>query len=193
MNDVKHDPPLCPLHGKPTMRATCQKCNAAYMRGYLSTMRKTRPAKAILERAKQRARRQGIPYSLRRQDIVLPTRCPVLGLPLIVGEARSDASPSLDRIDPAKGYQPGNVRVISDQANRLKGNRSLGEILRLSQAGSRCRRSEYAAVAAYMEREALLVEVKQKAAREISPDNPWAVVAEFLERKFREFPIKPNK
>jgi hypothetical protein len=44
-----------------------------------------------------------------------------------------------------------------------------------------------------MEREALLVEVKQKAAREISPNNPWAVVAEFLERKFREFPIKSNK
>lgn len=187
MNDVKPDQPTCPLHGKPSQRRTCRSCNAAYMRGYLSVARKTRPTSALLARARQRAVRQGVPYTLRRQDISMPRRCPVLGLPLTVGTARSASSPSLDRINPAKGYQPGNVRVISDQANRLKSNRSLEEVVRLSQRGAPERRAQYAAVAAYMEREALLAEVKRKAAIDPSPSRPWQVIADFLENCFREY------
>lgn len=191
MSDTKPDQPVCPDHGNPTKRGTCAKCNAAYMRGYLGTIRRTRPAKEILERARKRARRRGVSYSLRRQDISVPANCPVLGVPLIVGEARSAASPSLDRIDPTKGYLPGNVRVISDHANRLKGDRSLEQIRSLSRTGPRRRRAEYAALAFYMEREALLVEVRQKAAKERSPNNPWSLIADFLERKFRQYPVPP--
>lgn len=35
-----------------------------------------------------------------------------------------DNSPSLDRIDPTKGYVPGNVQVVSFLANRAKSNLS---------------------------------------------------------------------
>lgn len=117
----------------------------------------------------------------------MPRRCPVLGLPLTVGAARSASSPSLDRINPTEGYRPGNVRVISDQANRLKSNRSLEQVIRLSQRGTPERRAQYAAVAAYMEREALLAEVKRKAAIDPSPSRPWQVIADFLESRFREY------
>lgn len=189
MNDFKPDPPVCPVHGDPTKRETCPKCNAAYMRDYLRRIRKTRPHKTILERARKRARRQGLPYSLRRQDISLPARCPVLGISLRVGQSRSPASPSLDRIDPGQGYIPGNVRVISDHANKLKSNRCLADIRSLSMKGPPARKAKYQAVAAYMEREALLVEVRQKAAREPGPNNPWQVIADFLEQRFRRFPV----
>jgi hypothetical protein len=158
------------------------------MRGYLSRIRKTRPHKAILERARKRARRQGLPYSLRRQDVTLPARCPVLGISLRVGQSRSPASPSLDRIDPRQGYIPGNVRIISDHANKLKGNRRLEDIRSLSLKGPPGRRENYQAVAAYMEREALLVEVRQKAAKAPGPNNPWQVIADFLEQRFRRYP-----
>jgi hypothetical protein len=36
------------------------------------------------------------------------------------GGYQSDGSPSLDRIDPKKGYVKGNVAVISYKANRIK-------------------------------------------------------------------------
>lgn len=187
MTDVRHDLPVCPVHGKPTKRDTCAQCNAAYMRDYQRRVRKTRPARALLERARQRAHRQGIPYSLRREDISVPRRCPVLGLSLVVGGSRSDASPSLDRIEPGKGYTAGNVRVISDRANRLKSDQTLDEVRLMSRKGPPGRRAEYAALAAYMEREALLIEVKRKALMQ-GNDSPWSRIAEFLEEKFRHYP-----
>lgn len=190
MTDFNPDPPACPVHGKPTKRDVCPHCNAAYMRGYLRKIRQTRPHKTILERARKRARRQGLPYSLRQPDISLPARCPVLGISLRVGQCRSPASPSLDRIDPGHGYVPGNVRVISDLANKLKGNRRLADIRSLSLKGPPARRAKYRAVAAYMEREALLVEVRQKAAKQAGPNNPWQVIADFLEQRFRRHELE---
>ena len=183
----------CPRHGKPTHRRSCHSCNAAYMRDWQRRARATEPSRALVERAKQRARRKNLPYGLRRQDLVIPTHCPVLGIPLVIGAKRSDASPSLDRIDPRKGYVPGNVRVISDRANRLKGDRSLSEIQALSQEGPRARRAEHAAVADYIEREKLLVEVKRRAALPTS-NNPWPKIADFLEAKFQRYDRgRPNR
>ena len=59
----------------------------------------------------------------------------------------------------------------------------------MSLKGPLARRAKYQAVAAYMEREALLVEVRQKAAQEPRLDNPWQVIADFLEQRFRHFSV----
>jgi hypothetical protein len=48
-------------------------------------------------------------------------------------------------------------------------------------------RADYEALVAYLEREALLVEVRQKAASEPGRDNPWQVIADFLEERFRRY------
>lgn len=80
--------------------------------------------------ARQRARRGGIEFTISRQDVVIPERCPVLGIELNVterGRMRPD-SPSLDKIDPTKGYVPGNVWVISWRANRMKSDASPTEL-----------------------------------------------------------------
>lgn len=85
---------------------------------------------AMLGRSRQRAKKKGIEFSLTRSDIVVPSVCPVLGLRLQrnLGGTAAPNSPSLDRIDPAHGYVPGNVQVISYRANAMKSDASREEL-----------------------------------------------------------------
>lgn len=86
----------------------------------------------MLSRAKQRAKKAGVPYELNIHDITIPDVCPVLGIPLVFGHSEKktqpeDNSPSLDRIKPELGYCPGNIAVISYRANLLKSNGTVEE------------------------------------------------------------------
>lgn len=180
-------PAFCPIHGPPTKRSVCAACNAAYMRSYLRKRRLSAPAGALWDRARQRARRSGALFALPREGLDIPESCPVLGIKLVVGGPRSPNSPSLDRIDPAKGYVPTNVRVVSDQANRLKGDRGLEEIRALAARGSCRLRQDYQKVASYLEREALLAEVRLRAEAGGKPGREWLEVANFLEHAFRRY------
>lgn len=174
----------CPIHGRKFQRSKCTECNAAYMRAYLKAQRLGDPRRELVKRARDRARRGALAFSLGRTDIIVPRRCPVLGLPITPGKKRSATSPSLDRIDPLEGYVPGNVRVISDKANRLKGDRNLKDLRRLSENGRSRFQSEYGLIADYVEREQLLKRVKRlsQAGERASPE--WEKVAAFLERRF---------
>lgn len=79
--------------------------------------------------ARQRARARDIAFDIAKADIVIPERCPVLGIELSGGIGKlHDGSPTLDRIDPKQGYVKGNIAVISHRANRLKSNASLEEL-----------------------------------------------------------------
>lgn len=83
----------------------------------------------LLYQAKHRARKDGVPFALALSDIVIPTHCPVLGIPLSCGNGTATyGSPTLDRFHPALGYVPGNVTVISFRANTLKNDASLAEM-----------------------------------------------------------------
>lgn len=78
-------------------------------------------ARTLLRNSRYRAKRDGIRHTLKLSDIVVPTHCPVLGIRLRVSQGRaSPSSPSLDRIDPRRGYTPGNVVVVSWRANEIK-------------------------------------------------------------------------
>jgi hypothetical protein len=160
----------CPLHGRPLHRATCAGCNAAYMKDYMRRRRVELPTQPLWERARKRAAARGLEFSIRRDDIIIPTSCPVLGIPLTIGGKRAPSSPSLDRINPAAGYVPGNIRVISDRANRLKGARSLQVLRSLAESGPDHLRPEYKLVAAYVAREQLLDEVRRHAPSRRSKD-----------------------
>lgn len=89
--------------------------------------------------ARDRHRRRGIPFDLKLEDIIIPQMCPVLGIPLIAGTDKfQDASPSIDRLDPTKGYTSDNITVMSFRANALKRDATLDElkaILRYMQEG----------------------------------------------------------
>lgn len=78
------------------------------------------PRRGMVMNAKQRAKREGLPCTITVNDLTVPATCPLLGIPLVPGEVRHDGSPSLDKIIPALGYVPGNVRVISWLANAVK-------------------------------------------------------------------------
>lgn len=82
--------------------------------------------------AKLRAKRSGIPFSIKYTDIVIPATCPILGIPLFPNAHQCGPnSPSLDRIRSDEGYVQGNVQVVSHRANTLKNSASCAELERV--------------------------------------------------------------
>ena len=89
------------------------------------------PRYAMFHNAKHRAKKKGIPFTITMEDIVIPELCPLLELPLVSSsDKKSPNTPSLDRInpDPAIGYTPDNIQVISARANWLKADATLQEL-----------------------------------------------------------------
>lgn len=102
--------------------------------------------KAMLNRAKVRAKSQDLPFGLSVEDIDIPQRCPVLNIELQYNNGHkggSDNSPSLDKIDPSKGYVKGNVIVVSGLANRIKTNATLEQIKKVYDFYSRMAHFQY--------------------------------------------------
>lgn len=60
----------------------------------------------------------------------MPTHCPALGVELKRGDIHD--SPSLDRLDPARGYTIDNVAWVSQRANRIKNDATLAELYRVA-------------------------------------------------------------
>ena len=75
--------------------------------------------------AKQRAKTKNITFTITIEDVIIPTDCPVFGIPLDHSDRLH--APTLDRVINNLGYVPGNVRVISAKANRLKNNGTIEE------------------------------------------------------------------
>jgi hypothetical protein len=87
------------------------------------------PAIRMVQSAKIRAGRTGVPFSITAGDVTIPTHCPALGIRLEYGNRhRHENSPSLDKIKPERGYVPGNVAVLSHRANWLKSNATSAEL-----------------------------------------------------------------
>jgi len=94
--------------------------------------RATDPVRYLYNQAKYRAKKQGLEFSIEREDLEIPTHCPVFGIPLFFTEGRrSNNSFSLDRKDNKLGYVKGNVRVISWRANQYKGDLTVQEVRNL--------------------------------------------------------------
>jgi len=82
--------------------------------------------------AKRRAKRDNIDFTILVGDIVIPTICPVLNIPLVKNRGKcSFNSASVDRINPKLGYVKGNIMVISFKANLMKNDASFEEIEKL--------------------------------------------------------------
>jgi hypothetical protein len=109
-----------------------QKCNeqTAKTKPWL-TRRKRRPESYLFNIAKQRCKRTGTEFSITVKDIQVPETCPLLGIKLDTYADSVDVHPSLDRINPKKGYIPGNVWVVSHRANRIKSDANSEELIRI--------------------------------------------------------------
>src|SRR3990167_90180 len=84
--------------------------------------------------AKIRSRKAGTQFSITFRNLLpIPEFCPVFRIKLNY-EYRSgrrgfiNDSPSIDRINPLLGYIPGNVRIISWKANRVKCNSTIDDL-----------------------------------------------------------------
>lgn len=86
--------------------------------------------------AKERAKKFSLPFDIDKDYVrsIMPTHCPVFGTPFeFYGKKTRPESPSLDRLDPEKGYVRGNVAIISLRANAIKSNASWQEIQRVAE------------------------------------------------------------
>ena len=103
-----------------------------YQSQYKLAWKLKNPEKSILKRTRQRAKEKGIEFSIVEEDIIIPDVCPLLGIPLESnagkGKGATGNSPSIDRIDPTKGYVKGNVWIISMKANAIKNEATLAEL-----------------------------------------------------------------
>ena len=75
-------------------------------------------------RTRVRAVEKKIPFDLTVEYVksICPDKCPVFETPFnfIGNKHLIPESPSIDRIDPAKGYVEGNIAIISAKANQIK-------------------------------------------------------------------------
>lgn len=100
---------------------------AEYHRSY----RERKHEQCLLSSARDRARKRGIPFSLTVEDIVIPTHCPILNIPLtrnLGAHGGTSSSASVDRIIPELGYVRGNIQVISLLANNMKSSASVEQL-----------------------------------------------------------------
>ena len=78
---------------------------------------------------KSKSKRKNIPFDLDLSDIIIPEYCQIIGILLSkTNTSIMDDSPSIDRIDPNKGYVKTNIQIISMKANRIKNDATLDEL-----------------------------------------------------------------
>jgi hypothetical protein len=80
--------------------------------------------------AKHRASKKSLSFTISPSDILIPNKCPLLGIRLNLkpSNKRTWNSPSLDRLDSTKGYDRDNILVVSWRANDLKADATLEEL-----------------------------------------------------------------
>jgi hypothetical protein len=78
--------------------------------------------KLLYAEAKHRSKRMGRTFTIVLGDIPpMGDYCPLLGHPWPAPEVRDGIySPSIDRIDSSRGYEPGNVWIVGRRANSIK-------------------------------------------------------------------------
>jgi hypothetical protein len=96
--------------------------------------RNSNPRSAMLARLRQSAKKRGIIFELTHNDLVIPDRCPILNIPLeFQSKSGHPNSPSVDRIDNAKGYTKDNIVIVSNRANTLKRDATIEELVKLAE------------------------------------------------------------
>lgn len=109
---------------KTSKMTLCKKCNSTRVKSQTPEWR-------MFQRAKARCKTSGLEFSIDIDDIYIPDTCPILGMEINMNSGRPGAyknSPSLDLKDNDKGYVKGNVWVISQLANAMKGAASVNDL-----------------------------------------------------------------
>ena len=113
-------------------RRAAAKLRRLWEKEWLKKYNEHNQEKRLLWAARARAKRKGIECTITEADTKIPKVCPYLGVTLIRSLPRgSKRGPiaTLDRIDNSKGYTPDNIEVISWQANTMKTNATIEELV----------------------------------------------------------------
>ena len=111
-------------------------------RNYRKANPVTTKTAAMMRDARRRAKDKKLPLDIDLDYVrsIVTNICPIFGTPLDWSCGRSDIpspvanSPSLDRIDPSKGYIKNNVWIISHRANQIKSDASHEELKLVTKA-----------------------------------------------------------
>lgn len=87
----------------------------------------------MLRHARNRSKKRNIYFNLSLDDFEIGTECPILNIPFKVGKENWQNSPSLDRIDNRRGYEKGNVIVVSTMANSIKNQATPKQIKKVAE------------------------------------------------------------
>lgn len=116
---------------------SCKVCENNYrlsnlnkINEYSKQYRKNNIEKSLFYSAKFRAKTNNLNFDLEISDVIIPNKCPVLGIEISTSKEKNN-SPSIDKIIPSLGYTKGNIRVISWRANWIKNNMNAEEIEKL--------------------------------------------------------------
>lgn len=129
-----HFKELCDFRGK---RNVCKQCNnhKEWLRrknnGSMVKWRENHQENVIFTRTRSVAKQKNIPFNLDLSDIIIPEFCPILGIKLQKSYIKGNplpSSPSVDKINPKKGYTKGNIAIISFRANRIKNDATEEEL-----------------------------------------------------------------
>jgi hypothetical protein len=108
-------------------------CRIKKKESYSKEKRRTQYVNNIIREmyhaAKTRAKNKNIPFTITIKDVIMTEKCPVFNIPF--DYENKMFSPTLDRINNELGYIPGNVKVISAKANRLKSNGTIQDFLKI--------------------------------------------------------------
>ena len=136
------------------LRRSCKKCEALRYKQWYKNGGKERSqfyvkanlvktiTSSLVGGARSRARDKNLPFdidldyvrSMVGENAELASHCPVFGVPLDWSRMRNNGgkavpnSPSIDRIDPERGYVKGNIKIISFRANQIKSDASHQEL-----------------------------------------------------------------
>ncbi len=86
--------------------------------------------KSLYQSAKQRSKDGKYLFTITLEDVPeIPLKCPVLNIDMKIG---TRYCATIDRIDSSKGYEPGNIQIISRKANSMKSDATREELLLFS-------------------------------------------------------------
>lgn len=131
--------PYTPRNGRRTCSADCRRLRDG-MRASKSAVHR---GHLLVRAAKTRAEAKRLAFLLDASDIIRRIEagcCEVTGIPFFLKHHTEKSTfkhpfaPSLDRIDPAKGYTPDNVQVVVWIYNAAKGQGTHEDVLNLARA-----------------------------------------------------------
>lgn len=112
-------------NSKGKLRTACKECDRAAERGRkrrnphtsakFKAWRDANRGRALVNVAKHRAKKRGLPFTLEAVDIqarIDAGHCEMTGIPFDLSTPRAWNSPSLDQIEPDQGYTETNTRVV---------------------------------------------------------------------------------